>query len=235
MKKLKYVYKIAGLAIAVLLGYMLLQALMEIPFGTNRMFVAKRFIFKEPYEVGAANTVTAIVVNYRGFDTLGEVTVLFIAATGVALLLHRERGIRLAPTETTLVVKTGARVLLPAVLLVGLYIFVHGHLTPGGGFPGGVIVASALILMYFAYEEYVAPRSMLHLLEGIAGLVFVIVGILGIIVYGRFLQNVFPLGDFGRLFSAGFIPIVYVAIGAKVGSELAGIIHDMIRRGGESE
>ncbi len=233
MRKTLLILKIAGLIAALIVGYILFQALIEIPFGTNRMYVATRFIFDEPKEVGAANTVTAIVVNYRGFDTLGEVTVLFIAATGVALLLYRERKMRLAPTETTLVVKTGAEKLLPVVLLVGLYIFVHGHLTPGGGFPGGVIAASALILMYFAYEEYVAPRGLLHFLEGVAGLVFVIVGILGIIVYGRFLQNVFPLGDFGRLFSAGFIPIVYVAIGAKVGSELAGIIHDMIKRGGE--
>jgi len=87
-------------------------------------------------QTGASNVVAAVVVSYRGFDTLGEVTVLFLAAMGLAAILHpqREHGPKGKVEPASLIVFTGCRFLIPLILLFGAYIFIHGHLTPGGGF-----------------------------------------------------------------------------------------------------
>lgn len=102
---------------------------------------ARYYAERTAADLGAANIVTAIVVTYRGLDTLGEVTVLFLAATIVGLVLardsHAERRPR-APVGELLT--TGTRFLVPLILLLGAYVFVNGHLTPGGGFQGGAIV-----------------------------------------------------------------------------------------------
>ena len=85
-------------------------------------------------ESGSANYVTSIVVNYRSFDTLGEITVLFISALGVSLLLTGKRK-RQKSSESNFILKVGARLIFGIVIVFGIYMFSHGHLTPGGGFP----------------------------------------------------------------------------------------------------
>ena len=98
-------------------------------------------------ETGSANMVTSIVVNYRSFDTLGEVTVLFISATGVGLLLGGGRKRVGSAISVSPVVKIASRVIAPLLMVLGIYVFVHGHLTPGGGFPGGAIIAAGFLLL----------------------------------------------------------------------------------------
>lgn len=100
-------------------------------------------------ETGSANMVTSIVVNYRSFDTLGEVTVLFLAAVGVSILLGGE-GKKKKWGKSGFILKTAAAVIFPLMLITGVYIFTHGHLTPGGGFPGGSMIASSFLLLYMA-------------------------------------------------------------------------------------
>ncbi|TRZ54098.1 MAG: cation:proton antiporter, partial [Dehalococcoidia bacterium] len=108
------------------------------------------------------------------------------------------------------------------------YIFIHGHLTPGGGFQGGAIVASAYLLIYLGCRGRRIPEAGTKVIESLAGLVFVVVGLLGLSFGGYFLLNFLPKGTPNVLFSAGIIPIVYIAIGFKVGSELAGIIDNLM-------
>jgi len=179
-------------------------------------------------ESGSANIVTSIVVNYRSFDTLGEVTVLFISALGVALLLggsSRKKEIKVAPN---FILRTGTRVIFGVVLMTGVYIFTHGHLTPGGGFPGGSMIASAILLMYLADKDFRLKFDFLKATEGIAGSLYVIAGLLGILFGGYFLYNFLPTGTIGNLISAGMIPIIYILIGLKVGAELSGIITNFL-------
>ncbi|RKX92806.1 MAG: cation:proton antiporter, partial [Spirochaetes bacterium] len=124
----------------------------------------------------------------------------------------------------------GSRLLFPLILLFGAYIFVHGHLTPGGGFQGGAIIASGFLLMYLAFPKQRINKKTSGLAESLSGLIFVGIGLLGLVFSGYFLTNFLPKGIPNTLFSAGIIPIIYIAIGFKVGFELTGIIDDLLER-----
>lgn len=180
-------------------------------------------------ETGAQNVVTAIIVTYRGLDTLGEVTVLFLTAAIVGLVLAQSKapkgrsGSGFLPSGELLT--TGTRMLVPVILLFGAYVFVNGHLTPGGGFQGGAIVASGLLLMLLADPAERFSHRLISRIESSAGLIYVILGLLGMIFAGGFLDNrILPLGWFGSVFSAGAIPLIYILIGLKVGAEFSSIL-----------
>lgn len=180
-------------------------------------------------DLGAQNIVTAIVVTYRGLDTLGEVTVLFLTSAIVGLILstHRATGEGRAtgiPAAGELL-RTGSRLLVPLILLAGVYVFVNGHLTPGGGFQGGAILASAALLMLLADPLHRFGHRLIAVVESLSGVAYVAIGLLGLTWAGGFLDNRFlPLGDFGTLFSAGAIPVIYTLIGLKVGAEFASML-----------
>ena len=202
----------------------------EIPFGTPKTKVGKYYIENGEEETGASNIVTSVVLNYRGFDTLGEVTVLFVAAIGLgAVLATRVKKKKGKKEPASLVLYTGCRFLFPLILLFGAYIFIHGHLTPGGGFQGGAIIASAFILVYLGCRGMRISETASKTVESLGAMLFIVIGLIGLAVAGRFfLSNFLPKGEFNTLFSAGIIPIIYIAIGLKVGSELAGVIDHLM-------
>jgi multicomponent Na+:H+ antiporter subunit B len=176
-------------------------------------------------EVGAQNLVTAVIVTYRGLDTLGEIAVLFIATAGIGFILSRENATKGQKRESSRILQTGVRVLLPLILMFGVYIFINGHLTPGGGFQGGVVIATGILVFVLAHPRGKIHSLILQVLESISGFGYVFLGLLGIFLAGGFLDNsILPLGQAGQLFSAGAIPIIYSLIGLKVGSELVNII-----------
>ncbi|MCE1235475.1 MAG: sodium:proton antiporter [Hyphomicrobiales bacterium] len=183
-------------------------------------------------DLGSQNIVTAIVVTYRGLDTLGEVTVLFLAAAIVGLILAPGRGAegagrRGAPPPGELLT-TGSRMLTPLILITGIYVFVNGHLTPGGGFQGGAILASAALLVLLADPGHRFAHRTIETIEGVSGVAYVAVGLLGLAFAGGFLDNRFlPTGRFGALLSAGAIPVIYTLIGLKVGAEFASILANL--------
>ncbi|HDN85557.1 MAG TPA: hypothetical protein ENG47_07385, partial [Candidatus Aerophobetes bacterium] len=121
----------------------------------------------------------------------------------------------------SVIVKTVAKFVVPPIVLFGIYMVLHGHLTPGGGFPGGVIIASSFILLTLAFGREVAfqklKRSTASLLESIGGLIFLSLALLGIGFGGWFFLNFLPKGQPLRILSAGFIPLANIAIGIKVG------------------
>ncbi len=222
-------------AIAVLflgfIGYYLLSTFLLVPFGVVRVLegVGLKYLQDGLQQTGAANLVTSIVVNYRGFDTLGEVTVLFLAATGMGALLYSKRPTERARQNASVIVKTGARILFPLIIILGAYVFIHGHLTPGGGFQGGAIIASGFLLMFMSYRTYHVNHVILSRVESSAGSVFVIIGLLGLAYGSSFLANILPLGTANTLFSAGVIPLIYVAVGFKVGAELTALLDTMLQ------
>lgn len=206
-------------------------AILDVPFGEPKTEVGGYYIERGREDTGATNTVTAVVVGYRAFDTLGEVTVLFVAALGLGAVLAAGGGEtkRRDVEPASLVLLTGSRLLFPLIMLFGAYVFLHGHLTPGGGFQGGAVVASAFLLLYLGSRGRRVARTWRTAAESLSGIVFVVVGLVGLAVGGRFfLSNFLPPGTLNSLFSAGIIPIVYAAVGFKVGSELAGVIHDLV-------
>ncbi|ANE04903.1 Na+/H+ antiporter subunit A [Corynebacterium crudilactis] len=125
------------------------------------------------YEIGhGANTVNVLLVDLRGFDTFGEISVLVIAATGIASLVYRNRSFRkdsrrptLATTgrrwlaaavdteraqNRSLMVDVATRILFPAMMMLSVYFFFVGHNAPGGGFAGGLVASLAFSLRYLA-------------------------------------------------------------------------------------
>lgn len=189
--------------------------------------VPQQYLNDSRKDTGAPNVVTAIVVEYRGFDTLGEVTVLFTAATGLALLIEEYKRKMEEIVEPNFIVKIASVVVLPFIVIVGTYIFIHGHLTPGGGFPGGAVIASGFLLLLLVHTTKGLPEKKLSVTESFAGMTYALIGLLGLALANEFLQNYIPLGIFGTVFSAGIIPLIYIAIGFKVGSELGGILHNL--------
>ena len=110
------------------------------------------------------------------------------------------------------------------IILYGFYIIVHGHLTPGGGFGGGVIIALALLNVMLAYGKKATQNWLnihsLHRYEALSITLFLIFGILGILWGGGFLANFLGSGSLFSLASAGTIPILNIFIGIKVGLSL---------------
>lgn len=223
--------KIIGIILLIIIAWGIIISLQKVPFGTSRTEVADHYINKGIEETGAANIVTSVVVNYRSLDTLGEVTILFLAAIGLGAVLATT--IRKEDRDTekaSLILSTGCKFLFPFILLFGAYIFIHGHLTPGGGFQGGAIIASAFLLMYLGcHNEKRINETGIIISESLGGLVFVIIGLIGLAVgTHHFLNNFMPKGELNTLLSAGIIPIIYIAIGFKVGSELSRIIDQLM-------
>ncbi|MFO7891055.1 MAG: Na(+)/H(+) antiporter subunit B [bacterium] len=222
--------KFIGIILLFIIAWGIFTSLKAIPFGEHKTKVGKYYIEKGEEETGASNIVTSVVVSYRSFDTLGEVTVLFLAAIGLGAVLatfQRKEKIKVEPSS--LILNTGCRFLFPLILLFGSYIFIHGHLTPGGGFQGGAVVASAFVLVYLGCRGKRINEAGSKIAESLGGLTFVVLGLVGLAVGGQyFLSNFLPKGEFNTLFSAGIIPIIYVAIGFKVGSELSAIIDQLM-------
>jgi len=254
--------------------------------------LALDYVTRAPVELGTPNIITGILITYRGFDTLGEVAVLFMVAASVGLLLKKDDGKAsvakvssdkaagektpaakpvLARTEAARaaaaraaaakanasaraatagtvavksaraaelveddeapqrepseIVRTGTEVLLPLIFTFGAYVIVNGHLSAGGGFQGGAIVASGVMLMLLARPGATLNVALLSIVESFAGVFYVGLGILGLVLAGGFLDPRFlPKGEFGAFISAGAIPLISALLGIKVGAELSVII-----------
>jgi multicomponent Na+:H+ antiporter subunit B len=192
--------------------------------------LATYYVTQGPIELGAPNIITGILITYRGFDTLGEVAVLFMVAASVSLLLRNKRGdapeIRVGQRRPAgEIVVTGSQVLLPVIFTFGVYVIVNGHLSAGGGFQGGAIVASGVMLMLLARPQVELNAAALSIIESVACVLYVALGILGLVLAGGFLDPRFlPLGELGAFVSAGAIPLISALLGIKVGAELSVII-----------
>ncbi len=92
------------------------------------------------------------------------------------------------------------------------------------------MIASGIMLLFLALPYAKLRHTLLSLLESLSGFGYVIVGIFGLVLAGGFLDNRFlPLGDYGKLFSAGAIPLIYIFIGLKVGTELSAVLEHFKR------
>ena len=123
------------------------------PASPASTHVSPRFIEDAAAETGAANMVTAVLADYRGYDTLGETAVIFAAGLGCLVILAAAGGRPNPPAAGmshpfgSVILDTATRILVPVVLLFAVYVLIHGHISPGGGFQGGVLFGSGLIMM----------------------------------------------------------------------------------------
>src|SRR6056297_2911173 len=128
-------------AALVLLIWALFPLIAEFTAATELNNLATSYVEKSSTELNSQNVVTSIVVTFRGLDTLGEVAVLFLATTGVAFLIkRREKHDPSKIRKASEILNAGALFVFPIIILFGIYVFLHGHLTPGGGFQGGVLI-----------------------------------------------------------------------------------------------
>jgi len=178
----------------------------------------------------ATNVVAAVTFDYRGVDTMGEEYILFAAVVGVAIVLRAQRGETEQPPDedaadrrapgTSNAVRVLGLALLGPVVLFGIYVVAHGHLSPGGGFQGGVVLATGALLVYLSGEyvtlRRVRPVALIDLAEGSGAAGYVAVGLLGLAAGATFLENVLPLGQPGALLSSGMIPLINLAVGLEV-------------------
>jgi multicomponent Na+:H+ antiporter subunit B len=196
----------------------------EHPYGDRAVVAAQ--------QRQTANAVASVTFDQRGYDTLGEEFILFTAALGAIVLLRRvrdeeeEEGRRHThgPAEVFDAVRLTGIVLLPVTLVVGVYVVLHGHVSPGGGFQGGVVVATGLLLLYLAGDypalEALRPVPVFEVGEAVGAAGYAVIGLLGLAIGGSFLLNFLPLGTLGSLGSAGTVLALNVVVGIEVASAM---------------
>lgn len=131
----------------------------------------------------------------------------------------------------TLIVKTVTRLTVWIILLYGCYIILHGHLTPGGGFAGGVVIALALLNVLLAYGRDFTQKwlnlPVIEHLEAAGALAFLLVGLMGLFWGGAFLANFISKGALFDLLSAGTLPVLNIIIGFKVAVSLFLVVYTL--------
>jgi multicomponent Na+:H+ antiporter subunit B len=172
------------------------------------------------------NVVTSVNFDQRGLDTFGEETILLASVLGAVTLLRpgKDERARKPPGAGRMLHATrlAGYVFLPISLILGADVVVHGHLTPGGGFQGGVVLATGLHLLYLA-DSYPALRRLRPLRwyeygEAVGMGAVATLGVAGLVTGAGFLANILPTGEFGQLLSAGTVPLFSIAIGIEVAS-----------------
>jgi multicomponent Na+:H+ antiporter subunit B len=231
----------AGLAALVLLAVLpaLLRAMPE--FGAHPLPYGDAVNALLPAARGVMNMVSAVNFDLRALDTLGEETMLLAAVSGATVLLRGERGERetrpaalpgrpVPPRSEA--VELLCRVLFPVLLVFGLSIVLHAQLTPGGGFQGGVIIATALLLLWLGagYRAWrrLLPSHALHAVEGAGLALYVLTGCAGLLAGRPFLTNLLPNGSWGSLLSGGMIPVLNLGVALAVAGGFAMLLLEFL-------
>lgn len=166
------------------------------------------------------NVINAATYDIRGFDTLGEEFILFGAVVGVVLLLRNEKDQDVDDRVRNDLIRSGGPIAVGTLFLVGLWIVSFGFITPGGGFQGGVALASAVVMLFAAvsYRSWstVGTETALDPFEGIGAGGFVVVGLAALGGGLPFLTNFWGPGIPGTLWSGGSAPLVNWAAGIEV-------------------
>jgi multicomponent Na+:H+ antiporter subunit B len=195
----------------------------------------------------ATDVVSAVNFDYRGLDTLGEEFILFTSVLAVAAILRKQEDEeddeeepkwepRKAPDSDA--VRTLGAVTVPLMLSFGLYMVSHGSVSPGGGFQGGVVLASVPLMVYLCATAKtflrIAPPALAKAGESAGAAGYVLVGCLGVLAGKAFLENVLPLGTPGNAWSSGTIFFLNLTVGLAVAAgftELLSVfVEEVLRR-----
>ena len=202
----------------------------------NSSVVVKAYIENGIHDTGATNFVAGMILNYRAFDTLGESTVLFIAATTVIILLFKHKSKEEEKEERLeeeiyedkhdVILRHGALILVPFILVFGIYVLFNGHLSPGGGFSGGTILGASLILYNLSFGDRSTKKFFnynINKVIKISALTFYALSQSYMFYTGA---NGLPIPDFngvaGSLISSGFILPLNIGVGFEVACTMFG-------------
>ena len=212
------------------LAALLVAAVVDLPrFGHYQGAYGNQVLREAVPERHTTNVVTAIVFDYRGFDTLGEEFILFASVVGVTLLLRRHRDsedhdavMRKAGDDRVRsdAVRVAGLLAIPALFVLGLWVVAFGLVTPGGGFQGGVILAGAILVVFLAggFRPYgrLAPTPALDFLEGAGAAAFVLLGLGPLLAGAHYLHNFLAPGLTGTLKSGGSLSLLNWATAIEV-------------------
>ncbi len=212
------------------------------PMAPVHQHVAPWYLAETPRLVDIPNVVTAILASFRGYDTLGELFVIFTAGIGVLFILANgtDRGhmLRVVEAESEglrhhLVPRVVARLLVPFLVLFGLYVQFHADFGPGGGFQAGALVSAGFILYALVEGESTALRALsFRVLAGMisgGAFLFVAVGLAGMFLGGNFLDYSVLLADPIAGQHLGIF-LVELAVGITVTGVLLTIFHTFAAR-----
>lgn len=211
------------------------------PMAPAHQHVAPWYLAETPKQVGIPNVVTAILASFRGYDTLGELFVIFTAGVGVMFLLTN--GSSSSPSRLPsadakglrhhLVPRVVGSLLVPFIVLFGLYVQFHGDFGPGGGFQAGALICAGLILYALIEGESAALRAvprrlLLGLISG-GALLYLAVGLGGLLRGGNFLDYSVLLSDPVAGQHLGIL-LVELGVGLTVTGVLLTIFHAFAAR-----
>ncbi len=235
------IFLVAMLLIAV--SYLPAYGHMENPVNNE---VSQRYIENGLEETGAVNIVTGMILDYRAFDTLGESHVLFIATCTVLILLRKDKkkdengqdievSDRIYEPKNDLILQTAARVLVPPIIIFGIYVILGGHLGPGGGFSGGAIIGAGLILYLNAFgfqktERFFREKTYKVLSVCALGC-YCLAKSYSFYTGANHIESVIPLGTPGAILSSGLILILNICVGVVVAGTMY-TFYVMFRKGG---
>ena len=232
----------SGLSIltCVVIVCLLLATVAELPpFGHERNpannEVVRRYVEHGGHETGAQNIVAGLILDYRAFDTFGESSVLFTAACSVLMMLGKSRRNRIKnrPLKLNLsshnlddepILRGVASLSIPAILMLGCVVVINGHLTPGGGFSGGAILSTALILAANAYgservHEFFNERTFVTL-SSTALMIYALSKGYSFFTGANHFHSIIPKGTVGNILSAGLILPLDICVGIIVAGTL---------------
>ncbi|MGN0377558.1 MAG: hydrogen gas-evolving membrane-bound hydrogenase subunit E [Suilimivivens sp.] len=194
--------------------------------------VPARYIESGLQETGAVNIVTGMILDYRAFDTFGESNVLFVATITVLILLHINKkkdengkeeepeNDRIYEPKNDAILQAAAKVLVPTIILFGIYVILNGHLSPGGGFSGGAIIGAGLILYLNAFgfqkTEKLFTEKTYKWISFAALTTYCLAKSYSFYTGANHLESHIPLGTPGHILSSGLILILNICVGMVV-------------------
>ena len=246
------IYRLFCVCFCIFLVIMLLTAVSHLPTTGHadnpvNNEVSRRYIENGLQETGSVNIVTGMILDYRAFDTLGESHVLFIATCTVLILLRNDRkkgknsiadmeeNDRIHEPKNDVILQTAARILVPPIVIFGIYVILCGHLGPGGGFSGGAVIGAGLILYLnafgFAKTERFFKASTYKKLSFGALACYALSKCYSFYTGANHIESVIPLGTPGAILSSGLILLLNICVGIVVAGTMY-TFYVMFRKGG---
>ncbi len=255
IRNLERFYRVASVVFCGILIYLLLLTVSYLPpIGVAERpinnEVSARYIEKGLEETGAINIVSGMILDYRAFDTLGESHVLFVATVTVLILLRLDPGKkdyagvsreeveandRRYEPKNDAILQMSAYILVPAIIIFGIYVILNGHLGPGGGFSGGAIIGAGLILYLNAFgfektERFFTEKTYLRI--SFCSLSFYCIAKSYSFYTGaNHIESMIPKGTPGAILSSGLILPLNIAVGLVVACTMYAF-YAMFRKGG---
>jgi len=186
-------------------------------------------------ETGSRNLVTGIYLDYRLFDSLFEAGILIVAVSGIMWISQHEideknAAFMLDKQKTPTLFVTFSRLVYPLMLAFGIYVIINGHVSPGGGFQGGAIVATAILILYYIDIQKTTNVGTILTIEKVLFLTIVAIGSIAYFTRGEFFTNFFPVEASIELKSI-YLILLNVLIGLKVALGLVAIFTAFLREG----